>query len=167
TFAPGANCPAGNTEGLGANTEPAGDADDINCYPSTSSSLVAVSGCFNFPGNPNFDGVSYTPVWPDGNTTLHPTSLLFTSPLTGSGYNVKYSRSAFETDLPRIETNTCNRNTGVGCTLIPTTDDNNPADFYPFFSIRNISGRNGDPCVWQEGNHIPGSKNDFGQNLQY
>ena len=52
--------------------------------------------------NTGFDGVPYQPVWPDGNTTLHPTSILFTSPLMGQGYSVRYSRVAFEAGLPRI-----------------------------------------------------------------
>ena len=58
---------------------------------------------------------------------------------------------------------------GAGCTLIPTTDDKGPsgapepAVFYPFFSTANSGGR----CVWQEGNHIPGSTNDFGLKSQY
>ena len=37
------------------------------------------------------------------------------------------------------------------------------AVFYPFYSIRIVGGH----CLWQLGNHIPGSKNDFGQNNQY
>ncbi|HLX59407.1 MAG TPA: hypothetical protein VKR83_20505 [Ktedonobacteraceae bacterium] len=171
TIAFGGNCPAANKEGVPNDQEPS-DSDDTFCFPSTASSLVPVSGCLGT--NEGFDGVPYQPLWPDGNTTLHPTSILFTSPLTGSGYNVRYSRVAFEADLPRIETtgattspNPCNRSTGVNCTLIPNTDDGLPAAFYPFFSIRNIAGGGGDPCFWQIGNHIPGSKNDFGQNQQY
>jgi len=168
---PGGDCPTGNTEGLGANTEPSDPTVDDNvCQPASASLLVAVSGCVNPPGNPAFDGTSYIPDWPDGNTTLHPTPIQFTSPLTGEDYNVNYSRMAFETDLPRVEDSTvCDRFTGVGCTLIPTTDDlgpsgfPEPAQFYPFYSIRNVGGQ----CVWQLGNHIPGSKNDFGQNAQY
>jgi hypothetical protein len=119
--------------------------------------------------NTGFDGVSYQPVWPDGNPR-HPTPIQFSSPLTGPHYNLQYSRAAFETDLPRIEAadttsspTPCNRNTGANCTLIPGTDDGQPAAFYPFFSIRNVAGK----CLWQFGNHIPGSKNDFGQNAQY
>lgn len=163
----GGNCPSGNTEGNGANSEPT-DGDDAGCFPASASTLVKVAGCIGT--NTGFDGVPYTPVWPDGNTKLHPTSILFTSPLTGSGYNVNYSRMAFEADLPRIEaadssssSYICDRNTGDGCTLIPSTDDGTPAAFYPFFSTNTIGGR----CVWQLGNHIPGSKNDFGQNAQY
>ncbi len=166
---PGGNCTG--LEGIKNDQEPA-DGDDLNCYPASSSLLVQVTGCFNFAAvNQGFDGVPYQPLWPDGNTNLRPTPIRFESPLTGAGYNVNYSRVAFEADLPRIENPAvCNRFTGVGCTLIPTTDDPapggvgfQPAAFYPFYSIQNIGG----DCVWQLGNHIPGSKNDFGQNAQY
>jgi hypothetical protein len=166
---PGGNCTG--LEGIKNDQEPA-DSDDLNCYPASSSLLVQVTGCFNFAAvNQGFDGVPYQPLWPDGNISLRPTSILFSSPLTGSGYNVQYSRTAFETDLPRIENPAvCDRFTGVGCQLIPTTDDPalggtgfTPAAFYPFFSSRSTA--NG--CVWQLGNHIPGSLNDFGQNQQY
>jgi len=167
----GTSCPGGNTEGV-PNDHESTDSDDTGCFPATESSLVPVQGCLGT--NEGFDGVPYQPLWPDGNTTLHPTSILFTSPLTGSSYNVKYNRMAFEADLPRIETNgassspyLCDRTTGQYCTLIPNTDDGLPAAFYPFFSIRNVSSGGSDPCVWQIGNHIPGSKNDFGQNQQY
>ncbi len=161
-------CAATGTEGNGTNVEPS-DVDDVGCSPASASSRVQVSGCQGT--NTGFDGVPYLPVWPDGNTKMHPTSILFTSPLTGSNFGTAYSRVAFEADLPRIEFNTCNRNSGVGCTLIPATDDCTtvapitctPAQFYPFFSIRNVGG----VCVWQLGNHIPGSRNDFGQNQQY
>ncbi len=165
---PGGNCTG--LEGIANDQEPT-DGDDLNCYPASSSLLVQVTGCFNFAAaHQGFDGVPYQALWPDGNTTLRPTPIQFSSPLTGNGYSVQYSRSAFETDLPRIENPAvCDRFTGVGCTLIPTTDDLGPsggfqpAVFYPFFSIANRSGK----CLWQEGNHIPGSKNDFGQNAQY
>jgi hypothetical protein len=150
------------------NDQEANDIDDTGCFPASASSLVQVSGCIGT--NEGFDGVPYQPVWPDGNTQLHPTSILFTSPLTGNGYHTNYQRVAFEADLPRIETAgastspyLCNRNTGDGCTLIPSTDDGAPAAFYPFFSIGSANGK----CVWQLGNHIPGSKNDFHQNQQY
>jgi hypothetical protein len=152
------------TEGTGINTEPA-DADDTGCFDKTVSTLVRVSGCLGT--NTGFDGASYQPVWPDGNTRLHPTSIEFSSPLT-NGAN--FNRMAFEADLPRIEDpSVCDRFTGVGCTLIPTTDDLGPtgapmpAAFYPFFSTTRAGGT----CVWQIGSHIPGSRNDFGQNAQY
>ncbi|HZR39629.1 MAG TPA: hypothetical protein VFB12_05920 [Ktedonobacteraceae bacterium] len=162
------------TEGVAGDTEPT-DADDVGCLPASASTLVQVSGCTG--SNTGFDGVPYQPVWPDGNTTLHPTAIRFTSPLTGRLFNVNYNRTAFETDLPRIES-TCNRVTGAGCTLIPTTDDNTPANFYPFYSIRNVEdplGFSSDKvanwedhtCTWGLGNHIPGNTNDFGRNDQY
>lgn len=151
------------TEGTGINTEPT-DEDDGGCFPAAASTLVQVSGCIGT--NTGFDGVPYTPVWPDGNTALHPTPIQFSSPTTGGH---QYSRMAFEADLPRIENAPCDRFTGSGCTLIPTTDDLGasgqpaPALFYPFFSITKV----GHSCMWQLGNHIPGSTNDFGQNAQY
>ncbi len=155
-------------EGIAGDQEPT-DGDDLGCFPASASTLVKVSGCLGT--NTGFDGVPYHPLWPDGNTTLRPTPIRFSSPLTGSGYNVNYQRFAFEADLPRIEDPTvCDRFTGVGCTLIPSTDDpaiggsgNEPAAFYPFFSISN--GNQG--CLWRLGNHQPASANDFRQNQQY
>ena len=117
---------------------------------------IHINGCTDT--NTGFDSLGYQPVWPDGNKGLHPESVLFSSPRTGPGDSVNYSRVAFEADLPRIETNTCNRTTGAGCTLIPTTDKGTPAAFYPFFS----AFQNGVPnagiygqCVWGFGNAMP------------
>jgi hypothetical protein len=152
-------------EGHGKDTE-ATDADDTTCQPASASLRVKVSGCT--ASNQGFDGNSYLRDWPDGNTALHPTPITFTSPRTGPNgtYDVNYSRVAFEADLPRIEfTNgICNRTTGAGCTLIPITDDNNAADFYPYYSISNHPG---DACTWMLGAQIPGSTNNFGRNAQY
>jgi hypothetical protein len=154
---PGSSCPTGNTENDGEPT----DANDLYCFPASASTLVQVPGCFEPSGDTGFDSNPYNPVWPDGNTTLHPTSILFSSPLTNE---TNYSRMAFEADLPRIEFNTCNRSTGAGCTLIPTTDDGAPANFYPFYSIGTVR----DQCTWLLGNDIPGvTSNDFGKNSQY
>jgi hypothetical protein len=136
------------------------DGDDRGCHAASESSRVQIAGCQGT--NTGFDGIPYQKVWPDGNTKLHPTPITFTSPKTGYDYDTNYSRSAFEADLPRIE-GTCNRSTGTGCTIIPITDAGTPAAFYPFFSISNL----GDDCVWQEGDRIPGSRTDFGQNAQY
>ncbi|HVB23745.1 MAG TPA: hypothetical protein VNG51_17550 [Ktedonobacteraceae bacterium] len=147
-------------EGIPGDHE-ATDSDDVGCFPASSSTLVQVSGCLGT--NTGFDGVPYQHLWPDGNTKLRPTPIQYSSPLTGSGYNIQYSRMAFEADLPRIE-GTCDRQTGVGCTLIPTTDDGGAAVFYPFFSI---TKQGSEGCVWQLGNHIPGSITDFGQNQEY
>ncbi len=160
---PGGNCPDGNREYDG---EPS-DENDTACYPAASSTLVQVPGCFEFNGVTGFDSLPYNPVWPDGNTSLHPTSILFTSPLTGSTYQTNYKRMAFEADLPRIEIaalgGSCNRTTGADCTRIPMTDDHKPANFYPFYSIGNVGGQ----CVWMLGNDTPATTNDFDKNDQY
>ncbi len=139
----------------------AADGDDFGCFPASDSLLVPVSGCIGT--NSGFDGVPYQQnAWPDGKNGLHPTPIQFTSPTTGPGDLFNYSRVAFETDLPRIELNTCNRSTGTGCTLIPTTDDGTPAAFYPFYSITFSRG----DCRWEEGANLPHSFN-FGGNAEY
>jgi hypothetical protein len=170
TITPGANCPAGNTEYDGEPT----DANDQQCYPASASTLIQTNGCIEGSGVTGFDSLPYQLLWPDGNTALHPTALQFTSPITGPGFN--YSRMAFEADLPRIEApdvdGNCNRTTGANCTLIPLTDDGQPVNFYPFFSIHKSSfeSRRSDfaGCSWLIGNDVPGlTTNDFGKNAQY
>jgi hypothetical protein len=145
------------------------DADDMGCFPASVSLLVRVSGCTDpFAINQGFDGTSYQDLWPDGNV-LRPTPIEFSSPRSGPAYSAPYARMGFETDLPRVENPPCDRYTGSGCTLLPTTDDNGPtgapmpAVFYPFFSTAAAASG----CYWQLGNHIAGSTNDFGQNAQY
>jgi hypothetical protein len=152
-------CPAGNTEGSGADQRPT-DGDNDFCFPASEALLYRVQGCTET--NTGFDGVSYTPVWPDGNTTLHPTPFQFTGAHTGANFDQPYQRVAFEADLPAVE-QTCNRNTGAGCTLIPQTDTGQPAEFYPFFTTANVRGS----CNWQFGNDIPGEISNFGRNAQY
>jgi hypothetical protein len=120
-----------------------------------------VTGC-TYTNDPGFDGASYQRLWPNGNTKIHPTPFQFTSPLTGTNYNKQYSQVGFEADLPAIEQG-CNPTTGVGCTLIPTTDEGQPAVFYPFYSTTKVAGT----CYWQFGNDIPGEISNFGQNGQY
>jgi hypothetical protein len=157
-------------EGAPGDQEPA-DSDDTACFPASASLLVQVSGC-NGTNVPGWDGTSYQPVWPDGNTKLHPTAELFTSPLTGLFYSKNYSTAAFESDTPRNEDpefggfGNCNRTTGAGCTIVPTTDDNQPAAFYPFYSITSSYRPGG--CQWFIGNKVPGqTANDFGGVSQY
>ncbi len=156
----GVSCPAADNEGVSGDKEPT-DADDNRCFPASQSLLVQVSGCTD--SNTGFDGVAYKRLWPDGNPN-HPTSILFSSPLTGEDYNRNYARSAFETDLPDLEFPTCSIVKAVdpGCTLIPVTDDGTPADFYPYYSAR----ERGEQCLWQIGGAIPDS-NLFGKNAQY
>ena len=160
-------CPAGNNEGFGSGTSPT-DGDDDFCFPGTEALRIHINGCTDT--NVGFDSLGYQPVWPDSNRTLHPQPILFSSPRTGPGDNVQYSRVAFEADLPRIEFNTCDRTTGAGCTLIPTTDKGTPAAFYPFFSAfqNGVGDERGDGgCVWGFGNDLPGATTDFGRNAQY
>jgi hypothetical protein len=154
-------CPAGNTEGFGSNTSPT-DGDDDFCFPGSEALVIHVNGCTDT--NTGFDSFDYQPVWPDGNQALHPEPVMFSSPLIGDANGVNYSRVAFEADLPRIETNTCNRTTGAGCTLIPTTDKGTPAAFYPFFSTLQSAANT---CVWAFGNDLPDTTTDFGRNAQY
>lgn len=164
------NCAAGATEGSPGDVE-ATDKDDTFCFGAGDSTLVPVSGCE--ATNTGFDGVPYQPVWPDGGAN-HPTSVLFTSPLTGLNLDRNYDRMAFEADLPRIEAadfgGLCIRSTGAGCTNPPLTDDTNaqgvrePATFYPFYSNQ----QQGDQCVWALGNDNPGvTTNDFGKSQEW
>jgi hypothetical protein len=159
-------CPPGNVEGRGKDTETT-DGDDNFCFPGSEALLVHVNGCTDT--NTGFDGVSYQRDWPDGNTAVHPQPWLFSSPLTGPNYNVNYTRTALDADLPRIEAadfgGPCDRTTGTGCTLIPVTDDGQPAAFYPFFSTLHGNGK-GHGCLWAFGNDLPGG-NDLGRNAQY
>jgi hypothetical protein len=152
-------CPAGNTEGSGTDQRPT-DGDNDFCFPASEALLYRVQGCTET--NIGFDGASYTPVWPDGNTRLHPTPFQFTSARTGPQLDQPYQRVAFEADLPSVEPG-CNRTTGAGCTLIPTTDTGQPAQFYPFFTTTDVRGT----CTWQFGNTTPETTRDFARNAQY
>jgi hypothetical protein len=148
-------------------TDPSGnDGDDNFCFNASQSLLVPITGCTDTDFE--FDGVSYKQTWPGTfsnaarDASLHPSSVLFTSPLT-NGQN--YSQVAFEADLPRIEFATsppCQRhlanpadpNPGAGCVNPPVG-----ADFYPVFT----TGSSGGGCVWQlGGTQIPGTTNTFG-----
>jgi hypothetical protein len=154
-------CPAGNTEGFGADQQPTeGVGEDDFCFPASQALRYRVQGCTE--SNTGFDGASYQALWPDGNTKVHPTPFQFTSPRTGSGLTQPYAQAAFEADLPAIEPG-CDVTTGSGCTLIPITDDGVPANFYPFFTTASVKGT----CNWQFGNVIPGNGNNFGRNSQY
>ena len=148
-------------------TDPTGtDGDDNFCFNASDSLLVPVTGCTDT--DYEFDGVSYKRVWPGTfsnaarDASLHPSSVLFTSPLT-NGQN--YSRVAFEADLPRIEFATsppCQRHLANPADPSPGSGCVNPpvgTDFYPIFT----TGSSGGGCIWQlGGTHIPGTTNTFG-----
>ncbi|HEY2575270.1 MAG TPA: hypothetical protein VGI74_03075 [Streptosporangiaceae bacterium] len=158
----GVQCPSGDFEGSPPNLTPT-DADDSICFPGSEASLIDLGGCLGT--NTGFDGPGYQPDWPDGNTLIHPQPVLFSSPLTGSDYDIPYAQSAFETDLAKLEGGSCATN-GTGCTLIPTTDSGTPAAFYPFFSTFQRSDDHDQGCLWGLGNAMPRG-NDFGRNNQY
>jgi len=151
----------GNCTSAGAQ-DPSLDADDTGCVPGADSTVVKINGCFAADGD--YDGQSYRKDWPGTNPNpfldraLHPTPVLFTSPLT-RGKN--YSTVAFETDLPRIEAADsqanppfCDRVTGANCVNPPAG-----AQFYPFYTTTFRHG----VCNWQQGGRfIPGTVNKFG-----
>ncbi len=144
-----------------------GIEDDTLCLSAASSTRIPITGCAGTDSD--FDGVSYQHTWPGSlsnpgaNNRLNPRSILFTSPLINGSQ--RYSRVAFETDLPRIEFDTippCQRhvanpadpNPGQGCVNLPVG-----ANFYPIYTTRNSD----EGCTWQLGGaHIPGTKKTFG-----
>jgi hypothetical protein len=138
------------------------DGDDVGCFDAAQSLRVQIGGCIGTDND--FDGVSYQTVWPGSlsnpgtNNTLSPNSILFSSPTFNGGQ--KYSRMAFEADLPRIQAadfgGNCNRTTGANCLNPPPG-----ANFYPIYSTRNTN----QGCRWQFGGaNIAGTKNTFGGN---
>ena len=166
-------CAAGAQEGVVGDRETAEGppttanpgADDNFCFSADQSTRVRISGCQGT--NQGFDGVSYKPLWADGNPD-HAGAFFFSNPRTGEEFDAQYERVAFEADLPRIEIapafQNCDRTTGANCTLIPVTDDGTPADFYPFYSLGTKNGQ----CTWTLGNDIPGfTVDDFRKNAQY
>jgi hypothetical protein len=156
------NCAVPGAQDAGSGLDP--DDDNGFCVPGSDSTLVHINGCFSADGD--WDGQSYQKDWPGTNPNpardrrLHPTPVLFTSPLTKHGTR-NYSTVAFEADLPRIEVAGaqdnppfCDRTTGANCVNPP-----NGANFYPFYSTTRANGT----CTWQEGGaFIPGTINDFG-----
>ncbi|MGZ4602461.1 MAG: hypothetical protein ACXV0U_02550 [Kineosporiaceae bacterium] len=155
------NCAVPGSQDAATGLDP--DDDNNFCVPGSDSTLVKINGCFSSDGD--WDGQSYRPDWPGTNRNpvldrlLHPTPVMFTSPVTMGSVN--YSKIAFETDLPRIETADsqdkppfCDRTTGANCVNPPAG-----AQSYPIFT----TGRRFGGCVWQEGGpYLPGTTNTFG-----
>jgi len=153
---------------------PAGAEDDFGCFDAAFAStkgLTPVGGCTSTDFD--FDGVPYQLVWPGTLTNpsadqqLHASPIVFTSPLftnASSKAEQNFERVAFETDLPRIESNTnppCQRHVsnpsdpdpGAGCVNPPAG-----SNFYPFFTTTGTTN-----CAWQLGGaNIPGTTNTFG-----
>ncbi|HZT96440.1 MAG TPA: hypothetical protein VFB34_06340 [Chloroflexota bacterium] len=179
TISPGGACPGDFLEGQGSDYSYS-DVDDYGCFGQgyfgpktlalpaslegpTGSQLTPFGGCLG-ANDPGFDGPSYQKLWPDGNPN-HAGPTYFSSPLSGGKYNTNYQQVGFQTDLPAVEPYPyCNFLTGAGCSLLPTTDDEAQAAFYPFYSSGSVQGH----CMWSLGNDIPGfTRNDYGRNSQY
>jgi len=162
-------CSAVDEEGgnCTSNNEGTIDDDDAFCFTPALSLLIQVGGCLG--SDDDFDGPSYQPDWPGTGRNngqdkkVHPTPVLFTSPLftptSGRGGLANYDRSAFETDLPRIEApdsgGICNRTTGANCVNPPPG-----SNFYPIYVTTSNNS-----CTWAEGGPgIKGATNTFGGN---
>lgn len=160
-------CGSVNTTSGACNTPDPGDStnpvnDDVGCFSPSQSLLYPIGGCV--AADNDFDGPPYLNDWPGTGSPKHDALLdaqpyIFTSP-TFNG-NRRYSRVAFESDMPRIEYSDlggpgpyCDPSTGAGCVNPPPG-----AKFYPFYTTRG----HGRSCVWQLGGaNIPGTTLKFG-----
>jgi hypothetical protein len=150
-------------EGAPGDQEPA-DADDYYCFAPGQATADHIGGCA--ATNYGFDGTTYLNDWPNGQPN-RPTPLMFTSPLTGRDFTINYQRTALVAPLPFNEdgggNQPCDIFTRTGCTLLPITDDGQPAQFYPYFYTTRVGG-----CTWGEGTDVPGlTVSDFGKLHQY
>jgi hypothetical protein len=113
-------------------------------------------------GDLDFDGLSYQSfTWPDGGPN-HPTAFQYAGPFDAQGK--PYPQIQFETDI-NGSAFLCNTATGAGC-VVPPTD----ANFYPFWSLgRPFSGFGSKvtSCVWNFGNVLPQTVEDFGKDAEY
>jgi hypothetical protein len=118
-------------------------------------------------GDTTLAGPSYQQDWPGSpppatDSTLHPTSVAFPSPLftpSGGHGSAQYDSVAFEADMPVFESvfSDCNTKTGENCTNPPSA-----AEFYPIYSTAS-AGRLS--CVWHFGNtQIENTTDLFGGN---
>jgi hypothetical protein len=112
-------------------------------------------------GDLDFDGISYQSyAWPDGGPN-HPTAVQYVGPFDAQGR--PYPQVQFETDI-NGSAYLCNTSTGAGC-VVPPTD----ANFYPFYSLSPLSSSRGQVagCVWNFGNVLPQTIEDFGKDAEY
>jgi len=107
-------------------------------------------------------GISYQPyTWPDGGPN-HPTAFQYIGPLNAQGK--PYPQVPFESDIGGSSF-LCDTATGAGCTVPPIS-----ANFYPFWSLSPSSSglaARGTGCVWNFGNVLPQTIEDFGGDAQY
>jgi hypothetical protein len=202
------NCPGATTEdGLACPAPPGGtepnaaeglpcEYSDYLCMPkgqrtiTTTSPTVTtstvdwpVAGCqdnYFQNGDLDFDGTSYQPDWPNGQSD-HPSSFQYMGPFFNASSRSpgsSYPDVQFETDALASE-GFCNVSSGLGCTVPPIG-----AAFYPFWSLGHGSlfggldtsdqaamggqGNGGAACVWNFGNVIPGTTvNSLGMDSEY
>jgi len=193
------DCPGATTEDGLACPAPAGSSEpnyteglpceysDALCMPkgprpvsNDGSTTVAdwpVAGCqdnYFQNGDLDFDGTSYQPDWPDGQSN-HPTSFEYIGPFSNGK---AYPQIQIETDILASE-GFCDVSTGLGCSVPPVG-----ADFYAFWSLGRGSvysgldpadqasiggaGQSAAACVWNFGNVIPGTTvNNLGMDSEY
>jgi hypothetical protein len=113
-------------------------------------------------GDLDFDGISYQPyTWPNGGPN-HPTAFQYIGPFNAKGK--PYPQVQFESDIGGSSF-LCDTATGAGCTVPPIS-----ASFYPFWSLSPSSSglaAKGTGCVWNFGNVLPRTIEDFGGDAQY
>ncbi len=113
-------------------------------------------------GDLDFDGLSYlASSWPDGSWN-HPTAFEYAGPFQANGK--PYPQIQFESDIGGSSA-LCDVTTGSGCTVPPIS-----AQFYPYWSLSPLSGGMGGratACVWNFGQDLPNTINDFGKDAQY
>ncbi|HET6871125.1 MAG TPA: hypothetical protein VFH80_34755 [Solirubrobacteraceae bacterium] len=135
----------------------------INGTPTIESAPLAYCNQERFQnGDLDFEGNSYVTDWPDGSPN-HPNSANYIGPFTGGR---TYPTVQFETDVGGSE-NLCNPASGVGCTAPPIS-----ASFYPFWTLGSAHGRQSlrtphGLCVWNFGNVLPTTTQDFGRDAEY
>jgi hypothetical protein len=112
-------------------------------------------------GDLDFDGLSYQGyAWPNGSPN-HPTSFQYVGPFTNGK---AYPQIQFETDVSG-SSSLCNVATGVGCQVKPIG-----SKFYPFWSMSRKFfplGSKKTSCVWNFGNQLPNTIENFGKDAQY
>ena len=129
----------------------------------TDSTLVKINDCT--AADEDWDGQSYRLDWPGTNPNpfldraLHPTPVLFTSPLTQRQRTTRPSHSRPTCRASKSRTRRPTRRSATGLP-VPTASTRRPARS----STRSSPPRSGQGvCTWQEGGRfIPGTVNNFG-----
>jgi hypothetical protein len=112
-------------------------------------------------GDLDFNGPDYQSfTWPNGGAN-HPTSFQYIGPFTNGK---TYPTIQFETDASG-SASLCNPANGSGCVIKPLG-----SNFYPFWSLspsNSALGSSTTSCVWNFGNQLPTTVQNFGKYAQY